>query len=284
MSVRRAVQAGALALILLSACATLPRGGLSVLPQVGLNAAWQGLAGGIDYARITLPSPPLVIHALRIDLQTPGLGVIVTPGRGGSGMTSGRRVSSFAAEFGCVAAVNGGPFSPRLAVEGQAMRLVGLAVSRGVLVSRPDPRYAALLFLDDGRAEIVQQSADMDLRHVTDAVGGFFIVLGEGRVVGRAAAREPRTVAGISRDGSRLYVFVADGRRSGSVGLTDEEAGAWLLWLGARDGLCLDGGGSSALCIRRGDGAAKLVNVPVHAGIVGWERVVGNCLGFVAPP
>jgi exopolysaccharide biosynthesis protein len=236
------------------------------------------------YAKFDLASPPLQIHALKVDLGSPGIEVVVTPPLGRLGKTRGRTVSSFASEFDCAAAVNGGPFSPSLAVEGQTLTLTGLSISNGRLVSPPDPRYAALVFPAAGGASVVRQSMDLDLHDIRDAIGGFYIVLESGTIVGRNLRRDPRTAAGVSADGRTLFLLVADGRRRGSVGLTERETGAWLAWLGASDGLCLDGGGSSAMALRRAGSALRIVNVPIDCGVPGWQRVVGDCLGFRARP
>jgi Phosphodiester glycosidase len=64
------------------------------------------------------------------------------------------------------------------------------------------------------------------------------------------ASRQPRTLAGVRRDGSLLLVTV-DGRRPGwSAGVTLTEAARVMRSLGARDALNLDGGGSTAMVVR----------------------------------
>ena len=274
-----ALAAALFAALLSASCASLPRAGMAVLPPEGSAPSWHSLARGLDYAAFDLPDPPLRLRALRIDLAAPGLQVVVTPSSGRPGLTTGCRVSDFASAFGCVAAVNGGPFSYSSSAGLFAPR--GLSVSEGRLVSPPDPRYAALVFPASGGARVVRQSGLPGLGTLREAVGGFFIVLESGELVGRDSRRAPRTAAGVSPDGRTLYLLVADGRQRLSVGLTERETGAWLAWLGASEGLELDGGGSSAMALRSG-GRIKLANVPINCGVPGWERVVGNCLGFRA--
>jgi hypothetical protein len=64
------------------------------------------------------------------------------------------------------------------------------------------------------------------------------------------ATRQPRTLAGVRRDGSLLLVTV-DGRATGwSAGVTLFEAARVMRALGAREALNLDGGGSSAMAVR----------------------------------
>ncbi|MER5949101.1 phosphodiester glycosidase family protein [Streptomyces sp. NPDC001904] len=65
-----------------------------------------------------------------------------------------------------------------------------------------------------------------------------------------AAKRQPRTLAGVTADGTLLLVTV-DGRARGeSVGTTPAEAAGLLRSLGAVDGINLDGGGSTTAVVR----------------------------------
>ena len=62
--------------------------------------------------------------------------------------------------------------------------------------------------------------------------------------------RNPRTLAGVTRDG-RLLLVAVDGRAPGySAGLDFEESAAVMRALGARDAVNLDGGGSTTMTIR----------------------------------
>jgi exopolysaccharide biosynthesis protein len=70
-------------------------------------------------------------------------------------------------------------------------------------------------------------------------------------------------------------MFVVDGRRPWSVGMSLAELGDALLSLGAWDAMNLDGGGSSALWIR-----GAVVNYPSDAT---GERTVGNALFVLGP-
>jgi hypothetical protein len=81
--------------------------------------------------------------------------------------------------------------------------------------------------------------------------------------------RHPRTLAGVTREG-KLIIAVVDGRAPGStVGASFFEAAALMRWLGARDAINLDGGGSSTMVIGK-----KVVNHPSD----GVERGVGDAL------
>jgi hypothetical protein len=81
--------------------------------------------------------------------------------------------------------------------------------------------------------------------------------------------RHPRTMAGVTKSGELILVTV-DGRRPGeTVGASMVEAARLMVWLGARQAINLDGGGSSAMIVK-----GKVVNRPSD----GAERGVGDAL------
>jgi exopolysaccharide biosynthesis protein len=85
-----------------------------------------------------------------------------------------------------------------------------------------------------------------------------------------AEQRQPRTMAGIDRDG-RLLLVTVDGRQPGtSEGVTIEEGAHLMRQLGAVDAMNLDGGGSSAMAV---DG--MLVNHPSDST---GERPIGDAV------
>ncbi|MFI9345305.1 phosphodiester glycosidase family protein [Streptomyces sp. NPDC052773] len=90
--------------------------------------------------------------------------------------------------------------------------------------------------------------------------------------------RNPRTAAGVTRDG-HLVLLTADGRRPGhSAGLSVPETAAVMRALGAVDALNLDGGGSTAMVVRD-----ELQGLPSDAA---GERPTGDALVVMpgAPP
>lgn len=90
--------------------------------------------------------------------------------------------------------------------------------------------------------------------------------------------RQPRTAAGVSKDGRRLILITVDGRMPQfSLGIYQREMAALLKEYGAWDGLDLDSGGSTTMVIR-----GELVNRPSDRakpdGSGGVERPVANGL------
>jgi exopolysaccharide biosynthesis protein len=81
--------------------------------------------------------------------------------------------------------------------------------------------------------------------------------------------RHPRTLLGVTKNGS-LILATIDGRQPGiTVGANFHEAAQFMRWLGARQAINLDGGGSTTMVV--GD---KVVNHPSD----GVERGVGDAL------
>ena len=80
----------------------------------------------------------------------------------------------------------------------------------------------------------------------------------------------------MTADCKTLYILVADGRQPGySMGLSTWEVAEMLRYLGADDGLNMDGGGSTTLYIRDKDGMRNLAHY-----IGGYERFLGACMGI----
>ena len=111
---------------------------------------------------------------------------------------------------------------------------------------------------------------------VTFAVGGNLTAVADGEVqlfdytVDAFTAAAPRTALGVKADGT-IVLAAADGRSETADGLTANEMATYLAEdLGCEHAILLDGGGSTALAVVDGDGAAQVRNVPSE------ERPVGN--------
>ncbi len=120
-----------------------------------------------------------------------------------------------------------------------------------------------------------------------EAVGGFPVLITDSVLAGDldraggagfAPVRHPRTAVGITAGGRRLLLVTVDGRQPGwSVGMTLQELAALLLRLGATDALNLDGGGSTAMVVRRRAGFEVVNRTSDTTG----ERPVANALAIV---
>ena len=255
----------------------------------------------------TVPRP-IRMHAVRVDLTTPGLFFKVT-GRAddaewGSVMpdcadyrvrTRRETTRSFLSRMGAadrgevpgglLLAVNASPWKPwqKPFTHRYADRM-GLVMADGVEVCPSDGR-PAMIVRDDGRVEFRKMEAGEDLTGIRHAVGAFFFVLEDGRVSPAYAAGKslaPRTGFGLSEDGRYWYILVVDGRQKHfSMGCTHRELAEFLRYLGARDSLNMDGGGSTTLLSReptldgkKVDGIYKFNHQPGNA-----ERTNGCNIG-----
>jgi len=106
--------------------------------------------------------------------------------------------------------------------------------------------------LGPGRAGIVNGGPRLLRRGAIDIPSfaeGFHYPEDPGFLYRFGLRRNPRTLAGVRGDG-RLLLVTIDGRAPGhSVGASFAESAAVLRALGARDGVNLDGGGSTAMTV-----------------------------------
>ena len=80
--------------------------------------------------------------------------------------------------------------------------------------------------------------------------------------------KNPRTLAGSSKDGRELILVTVDGRQDNSIGLTQSESAELMLELGAYNALIFDGGGSTTMVARKpGTTVLEVVNIPSEGAL-----------------
>lgn len=193
-----------------------------------------------------------------------------------------QRTSAVALEAGAVAAVNGGFFDTG---GGAGCRSVSLLKVDGQLLATNSKERSAYGVDAQGRPRFGLIGAGRDWPGVTHALGGVGRLLDggalvaapnmEGSAAGFVTSRHPRTAVGVTQDG-RVVLGAVDGRSAAGAGMSLGELGQWMQWLGCRDALNLDGGGSTCLWVR----GLGVVNRPSD----GQERAVGSILAVFAPP
>ncbi|MCR4579587.1 MAG: phosphodiester glycosidase family protein [Treponema sp.] len=261
---------------------------------------WEEVAPGIGRLDFENPEFPLVYHAVRIELDTPGLEIVCFPSRefalskAKSGTSTeasipqpfiyrSRKTSAFSRQEDCLVAVNATPFGGRngkwdfAAKIGSVRQLVGVHIDRSFMIARPVESYAALIFRASDEdassyvAEIVDSQKADAFENCDYAFGGFFTVLRDGQVKDFSVrTHDSRSGAGISADGKVLYLLVVEGENARkSEGLSYPQCGEIFKALGCDDALEFDGGSSSQLFI-------KGKNVMNYSTIV----VQGNSFGF----
>ena len=228
-----------------------PRNLESVLKETPPNLEWRELNPAIQIVRFELTAPrPLSMVAAKIDLSQ-NLEFFVTRGNGEREKeTDGLRTSSFLKNYQCDLAINAAPFAPVMLFENGAMDVAGWQVADGEEVSPADNKRPALVILKDGTARIFGRPPE-DRSNVMQAVTGFELVLRDGTAQGQQQPLHPRTAAGLSRDRQTMVLLVVDGRQRGtSEGLSTQEVGQMLAWLGMHRGINLDGGGTTTMVAR----------------------------------
>lgn len=134
---------------------------------------------------------------------------------------------------------------------------------------------------NDGDTIVATGAVMPGLSDVETAIGGGPLLLKGGRPYddpdgprgGEFAVRIPSTGIAATPDG-RLLLLEVDGRQPGiSIGVTRAQFTALMLALGAREGMALDGGGSSTIVARTlGERSASVQNAPSD----GAERKIAD--------
>jgi hypothetical protein len=266
-------------------------------PAIG---PWIALFKGVDYSVSTnIPAggefPNLqVVHAFRVDLTDPDIRLLTTPRISnyiaGDRETGGLTTSDFLRTHHVQAAINANFFYPSdyYLAPGTPMNVYGLAISEGVVVSAQDDlsHASTILFDTNNQPTVIHTNwPPANVNGIYTAVSGNYPLVVAGRNVGTAGEVNPRTVFGVSQDRRFLYLVGIDGRQGGySDGANDHESAAWLLLLGAYDGINLDGGGSTLLVIEDSTGAPRRLSHSSAVADSGRERTVGSHLGVFAKP
>jgi hypothetical protein len=281
-------------LLVLAAAALLVGGSLFWLDHRPQPASERvQLFDGIAYIRDVRQQPrPLVIHVVQIDLATPGLSFLVTPGDPAGGHeVRAQTASQFLDKYDLQLALNGDFFWPwwyhtifdSYPHAGDPTDVNGFAASRGTVYSEEeldDPR-PTLFLAQDNRAGI-----DQPVGAVYNAISGLPLIVKDGHISDQIKPDEyyagvhPRTAIGLDRERRTLLLFIVDGRQLNySEGVTLPELAQFAIEYGAYTALNLDGGGSSTLVVEDQQGRPQVLNSPIHASVPGIERPVGNHLG-----
>src|SRR6266852_210675 len=270
---------------------------------------WVPIFKGVDHAKGRMipdaVDPRLqAVNALRIDLTDPDVHLFTDPPCTNcpSGTdTIGLTTSGFLNAYGLQAAVNANFFGGNGGFD-----VTGLSISQGRVVSAQEgPTCStALLFATNNQATIINTNwifatngpgrpATNNAGIYTAVSGSYPLVIG-GVNIGCNYTNltdpihlfNPRTAAGVSRDGRYLYLVTIDGREPGySDGAIDPETADWLIRFGSYDGLNLDGGASTTMVMADCCcGGPIELNLPSYVFGGGQERVVGNHLGVFAKP
>jgi hypothetical protein len=244
---------------------------------------------GVTYFRsVRLRPRPAILHAIRVDLTTPGLEFFVTPGDKSSKLPlEARTVSSALQKFNLQVAINGDGFQPWHSDNlfdyyphtGDPVAPLGYAASQGNDYAKGSEEEKTLYISKDNEVSFNHPQGDL-----YNAISGDRIILIGGEPVSDLPeddSRQPRTAVGIDQEGKTLLLLVADGRQPFySEGVTLRELANIMAGYGMDIALNLDGGGSSTLAVEGWFGFANVLNSPIDRNIPGLQRPVGNHLGI----
>lgn len=247
---------------------------------------------GIEYQRIVKDSPrPMIFHVIRIDLNAPGITLMVTPfdKNKASNHYLARTTTDFIREYDVQFAVNASFFYPFeentpwdfYPKKKEPVTAVGFVTSNQQAQSTSGHSFSQLCI---GKTVTIESSGcPVESLY---AVSGNTVFLQKGRVVTGTKPFDinpyPRTASALDADNNTLWFVVVDGKQKGySEGITMAELGQFILELGADTALNLDGGGSSSMGIQLHD-KVKILNAPIHTRIPLRQRPVANHIGVTA--
>ncbi|XHS77760.1 phosphodiester glycosidase family protein [Burkholderiaceae bacterium UC74_6] len=240
------------ATLLLSACAHFgPK-------PPGDDLPWQQRTPAVAYLRYA-PLKDSVVHALRVDLQTPGVQVQLTPQ-----VEAGQTLPNMASVAGTLASVNASFFTKTFTTR-------GLTVSHGEAWSGiSEQQNSPLIACNSQPRCVIQLHAPFELQPGwTEVVAGTPWLLDEGRqrtaiddgiCAYLCAKAHPRTAVGLDASGRWLYLVAAEGRRGPVLGLTLTELSQVMHQLGAHNAVNLDGGGSTTMLLQGESLVARPLN------------------------
>lgn len=231
---------------------------------------------GIEYQLKVLDAPrPVRVHILKIDLAHSSLQLrmVVAADPDGDGPAEAALTDPLAlANDPSVAAfINVNPWQGMIDEKGkrdsrwragQSVDILGLAKSGGMTRSPAKENDGAAVTVGvDRKVRFGKVPEGLDFR---EGLNGFSAVVSAGNaLVVPDASIHPRSAIGADKDGSVVWLVVADGRQAGfSEGMNLTELGKLMLDLGCWDAVNLDGGGSSVLGLSDASGKLKITNSP----------------------
>ncbi|MES2178251.1 MAG: phosphodiester glycosidase family protein [Gemmatimonadota bacterium] len=260
---------------------------LPALPFATDTVRAQQISDGVVRRFVYSPQGPWAIHVLDVDLARCNAGVAV---KGVDSAASRIKTTVLLRDLATRTTVFGGVNADFFSLANGTP--AGMLIVDGKMLTPPSAQ-PVLAFDSAGTPHIgvfTRTAGTLRPFYPRDAVGGRPLLVRNGVMVSNidsaggaafAAARHPRTAAGIMAGGKRLLLVVVDGRQAPySDGMTLRELATLMLSLGARDAVNLDGGGSTTLVYADAahGGALELANRPSDKE---GERGVGDAVGIV---
>ncbi|MFZ2907168.1 MAG: phosphodiester glycosidase family protein [Cyclobacteriaceae bacterium] len=195
-----------------------------------------------------------------------------------------RHTSEFGKASGAMAALNGTFFDMKNGGSNDFLKIEGQVIHQNKMQDKRNFHQKAAICLDRHKLEIQKWNGTPDWESTLTAKnimasGPLLILSNQYEAIDSSAfsyTRHPRTAIVVTKD-KRILLITVDGRSEHAAGMTLYELAKLLKWLNAKDGINLDGGGSTTLWIHNQPGNG-VVNYPSDNKV--WdhegERKVAN--------
>jgi exopolysaccharide biosynthesis protein len=175
-------------------------------------------------------------------------------------------VAEFAKETNAIAATNGGFFDVKNGGSVDLIKVDGIGLAANQGSGRVEHQQGALVF-NNGTLDIAKWDGipNWESKLQGDIMVAGPVLVDHGRMEPLNAAaefvktRHPRTGVAVTRN--RVLLITIDGRNDNAAGMSLMEMGKIIKWLNAKEGINLDGGGSTTMWIT-GQTTNGVVNYP----------------------
>jgi len=244
----------------------------------------------IHYARETSDNPKLVIHRADIDLLSQEILPVVTAPSSKLDteyVFTAKSTTDFLQSTKSILAINGGFFDRTEIMDpwryyphrDDPVTPHGLVVRNGKRIELFKPGLPALCFAKKYSASIHRHGCPSG---TWQGLAGAAELVRDGIIQVPPRADDPlapQTAAALNTKGTHLTLYVVDGRQPGySEGLTQYALAELMVKNKHTAAISFDGGGSSTMAGHDKFGA-RLLNVPINAGIPFRQRFVATHLG-----
>jgi exopolysaccharide biosynthesis protein len=278
-------------LLAVAACSRQPAPAVFTAPNMGAmpfpvdSARAEMVADGVTHRVIKTSKGPWTINVLYVDLDRCNAAeAVASADRAVGRMKTTDMLAALSAHEKVIGGVNADFFNLQNGMP------TNLLVINGTMLT-PPIKQPVLAFDSNGVPHIgffTLEQGKLQPLHPAQAVGGRPVlvrdsaIVGEVDTFGNASFRErnPRTAAGIARDGKRLILAAIDGREYLNAGMTLRETADVMLALGSRDAVNLDGGGSTTMVYADPSIGGQL-RIANHPSDKEGERTVGDALAIV---
>ncbi len=211
------------------------------------NPDWKEISPGVMHTLLPDAAGGIKLNVVRINLANVKIqGSQPAEDKAGGIVFEEEYAEDLAERTGAVVAVNMTPFFR----EKKGCKPIGIYVNSGRMLSPPNERYAAILFYNEGKAEIIESQNRNSIEGADFAFGGYWSILKDGRIQDFPDVKDSRTAIGINETGSIIFILTAENPHLfKDSGISFPESAVLLKALGASNAIQMDGGFSTNLVV-----------------------------------